>query len=185
MRSFAIILYLLWGLPVLLLANVSMTDTSRIEADRGQQIITGYHLGVVQPLMMIHQHETTYLTQNSFYTIGFPIGLTFRTGGRVLFDLELVPFVTPFIMTEDPIRVHILYHPGLLIPLGEGFTAGIRLAYESGIDQLGATLLLNKAWNLNGSAAFFTEFVMPGRYGPDKKSGYTQIVALHVGIAFR
>lgn len=184
MRVLTYIVFLSFGLSSLVSGMHMDADTSKIDSAVKTPVIRGYHIGVVQPLMKIQNNEAIYLTRNSFYTIGFPMGITFGAGKRLLFDMEFVPFVTPFLGTNDPIKVHLLYHPGLLIPLGEGFTAGIRLAYEVGIDQIGATLLLNKSWKLSGNSSFFTEFVLPGRVGPDKSSGYTQIVALHLGIGF-
>ncbi|HNR07528.1 MAG TPA: hypothetical protein PKM27_09455 [Saprospiraceae bacterium] len=150
-----------------------------------QPTIKGYHIGVVQPLLAIHQNKTSYMTEYDFYSIGFPFGLTLRTSGRFLIDLELVPFIKPY--ADDagkPYDVHLLYHPGVLYPLGSGFTLGLRAAFESGQDQFGFTPLINKSFKIGPSGSFFVELVFPGRFGPEKSSGYTQVGGIHIGFGF-
>ena len=147
--------------------------------------IKGYHFGVVQPLLAIQQKNMRYLTEYDFYSIGFPFGLTLRTNGLFLIDLELVPFIKPY--ADDagkPYDVHLLYHPGVLYPLGSGFTVGLRAAFESGQDQFGFTPLINKSFKIGPAGSFFVELVFPGRFGPEKSSGYTQIGGIHFGFGF-
>ena len=147
--------------------------------------IKGYHIGVVQPIFAIHQNKARYLTEYDFYSIGFPFGLTLNTSGRLLIDLELVPFIKPY--ADDagkPYDVHLLYHPGVLYPLGAGFTLGLRAAFESGQDQFGFTPLINKSFKIGPAGSIFIELVFPGRWGPEKSSGYTQIGGLHLGFGF-
>lgn len=160
-----------------------------ISSAKGQDAIinrgvAGYHIGVVQPIFAIQQGETKYLTQSSFYAIGFPIGITFHTPGKLKFDLEFVPFVKPYLNSSRAYDVHLLFHPGVLIPLSKGFTFGLRFAFETGTGQFGLTPLLNKAFPTGKGHSFFIELVAPGRFGPQKNSGYTQIGGLHVGLGF-
>lgn len=147
--------------------------------------IKGYHIGVVQPVFAFHQNKTRYLTEYDFYSIGFPFGLTLRTSGRFLIDLELVPFIKPY--ADDagkPYDVHLLYHPGVLYPVGSGFTLGLRAAFESGQNQFGFTPLINKSFKIGPAGSLFIELVFPGRWGPEKSSGYTQIGGVHLGFGF-
>jgi hypothetical protein len=60
----------------------------------------------------------------------------------------------------------------------------LRLALEAGEGQFGFTPLINKAFPLGQHTVFFTELVAPGRFGPGKDTGYTQLGGLHLGIGF-
>lgn len=159
--------------------NIQMTDS----ISRGS--IKGYHIGVVQPILAIHNNQTTYLSDYEFYSIGFPFGITLNTSGALLIDLEIVPFIKPYLNDDSkPYEIHLLYHPGILLPLGHGFTAGLRVAFESGTNQFGFTPLINKGFKLSQATKFFIEIVFPGRFGPGKDSGYTQLIGAHIGLAF-
>jgi len=147
--------------------------------------VKGYHIGIVQPLLAFNKNKSTYFTDYDFYSIGFPFGITLTTSGSVLIDLELVPFIKPRIDDDAvPYEVHLLYHPGILIPVGHGFTVGLRAAFEPGNDQFGFTPLVNKGFSLNKGMQFFVELVLPGRFGPEKSSGYTQVAGFHMGVGF-
>ncbi len=154
------------------------------DSETSKPLIKGYHLGVVQPIVSFNKGTTTNLFAYDKYAIGFPIGITFATPGKLLFDLEMVPFIAPLIERRENYEVHLLYHPGVLLPLNGGFTLGLRAAFESGTEQFGYTLLLNKAFDLCKDTKFFVELVAPGRWGPNEKSGYTQVLAFHMGLGF-
>ena len=146
--------------------------------------LAGYHIGVVQPIVSINNEETHFFTEYDHYAIGFPIGATFHTGGKVLFDMEIVPLIKPYANSEEPYDVHLLVHPGMLLPVGHGWTLGFRLAFEMNAGQFGFTPLINKAFKIDEGHVFFLELVVPGRFGPEKNSGYTQVFGLHVGFGF-
>ncbi|MDZ4708816.1 MAG: hypothetical protein SH818_10500 [Saprospiraceae bacterium] len=148
------------------------------------EIIKGYHIGVVQPLLSIHQGKIQYVNQVDFYSIGFPLGITFNTSGKMLVDLEFVPFVKPYLNDVKLYEVNLLFHPGILMPLGGGFTFGLRAAFEIGQGQFGFTPLLNKSFKLKSGKVFFLEGVAPGRWGPEKDSGFSQILGMHIGLGF-
>ena len=65
-----------------------------------------------------------------------------------------------------------------------GWTLGLRAAFEIGEDQFGFTPLVNKAFKLRSGTAFFVEIVAPGRFGPEKDTGYTQLGGVHIGLGF-
>lgn len=161
--------------------SISAQDTMAMKMFDGNYV-KGYHLGVVQPIISINKGETTNLLDYDVYAIGFPVGITLATRSSVMIDLEIVPFIAPALEKRDNYNVHLLYHPGVLVPLGSGFTFGFRLAYESGQGQFGFTPLINKSFPISSHTKFFLEIVAPGRFGPNPDSGYTQIFGLHVGI---
>ncbi len=146
--------------------------------------ISGYHVGVVQIIAMHSNGETVYFDRTSVYSVGFPFGITFNTKSKLKIDLELVPFINPYIFSDRPYKIHLLYHPGVLYPIGKNWTLGLRAAFEIGEGQFGFTPLINKAFKLKNGNAFFTELVAPGRFGPQKDSGYIQLGGIHLGIAF-
>ncbi|MFZ1750175.1 MAG: hypothetical protein WAU01_08290 [Saprospiraceae bacterium] len=146
--------------------------------------VAGYHAGVVQIIFAHNNGETVYFDRTSVYSVGFPFGITFNTKSKLKIDLELVPFINPYIYSDRPYRIHLLYHPGILYPLHHGWTLGLRAAFEIGEGQFGFTPLINKAFKCKNGNVFFMELVAPGRFGPDKDTGYTQLGGVHLGIGF-
>lgn len=146
--------------------------------------VAGYHVGVVQIVFSHNNGETVFFDRTSVYSVGFPFGITLNTPGKVKVDLELVPFINPYIYSDKPYKIHLLYHPGILYPLKNGWTIGLRAAFEIGEGQFGFTPLINKAFKNSKGYAFFIELVAPGRFGPEKNSGYTQLGGLHIGFGF-
>ncbi len=148
------------------------------------EVVKGFHLGIVQIVFAVNKGNLTLLDKRDFYTIGFPMGISLNTNGKLIFDLEFVPVIKPFVNSNVPYDVHLLFHPGILCPLGNGWTFGFRLAFETGAGQFGFTPLINKAFKITEHSAFFLELVAPARFGPDKNSGYTQLAGLHLGLGF-
>jgi hypothetical protein len=146
--------------------------------------LAGYHVGVVQPIVSFNNGETHYFTEYDHYAIGFPLGITFHTPGKTLIDMEFVPLIQPYANSSKPYDVHLLVHPGILFPMSHGWTFGFRLAFETGAGQFGFTPLINKGFKIHDNHVFFIELVAPGRFGPEKNSGYTQVLGLHVGLGF-
>jgi hypothetical protein len=155
-------------------------DTLHTESSK----VLGYHFGVVQIIFGVNKGDLTFLDKLDFYSLGFPVGVTFKTACKLKFDLEFVPVIKPYVNSDLPYSVHLLFHPGFLYPLEGGWTLGLRFAFETGEGQLGFTPLLNKGFKLHNGSTFFIELVAPGRFGPYKNSGYTQLAGLHVGIGF-
>ncbi len=151
------------------------------EESNNKVTFAGLHFGFVQPLISFNDGNTNTIADEGFYAIGFPMGITFKASEKLLIDFEFVPFINPP-GDSDAMNTHLLFHPGVLVPLGSGFTFGARAAFELGQGQWGFTPLLNKAFQLDNGKAVFVELVLPGRFGPVKGSGYTQVIALHFGV---
>ncbi|MBK8055932.1 MAG: hypothetical protein IPK35_22350 [Saprospiraceae bacterium] len=158
-------------------------DTTKVDLPIKPKI-DGYHVGVVQILFSHNNGETVFFDRTSVYSVGFPFGITLNTTGKIKIDLELVPFINPYIYSNLPYKIHLLYHPGILLPLKDGWTLGLRAAFEIGEGQFGFTPLINKAFKNKKGSAFFIELVAPGRFGPAKDSGYTQLGGIHIGLGF-
>ncbi|HMR86819.1 MAG TPA: hypothetical protein PKD51_01630 [Saprospiraceae bacterium] len=166
---------------ILVSYGVNSQDTIRTELKVISKF-AGYHVGVVQILFARNNGETVFFNRTSIYSVGFPFGLTFNTSGKIKIDLEIVPFINPYIYSDKAYEVHLLYHPGILYPLSNGWTLGLRTAFEIGQGQFGFTPLINKSFKRDKGSIFFFEIVAPGRFGPEKTSGYTQLGGIHIGF---
>jgi len=95
---------------------------SGIPAAEAQTTIGG-HVGFVLPLVTHAGGQTTNIADN--FSIGFPLGVTFKGNGHMAYDLELVPGVrgTPRLTTFT-------VHPGLVWDIGNNLGAGIRAAFD-------------------------------------------------------
>ncbi|HJW27977.1 MAG TPA: hypothetical protein VJ508_01875, partial [Saprospiraceae bacterium] len=110
--------------------------------------VAGFHVGVVQIIFGINKNGTSWIDESDFYSIGFPMGITLNTSGKAKIDLEFVPVIKPHMESDKPFQSHLLFHPGILLPMKHGWTFGMRLAFEAGEGQFGFTPLLNKSFPL-------------------------------------
>ncbi|MFZ1704548.1 MAG: hypothetical protein WAT79_09370 [Saprospiraceae bacterium] len=149
-----------------------------------KNIVLGYHIGVVQPIATVKGGQWSHVFDYDVYSLGFPIGLTLKTSCKLKVDLEMVSFIQPALENNKNFGVHLLWHPGVLLPLNHGFTLGLRLAFESGQSMFGYTFLINKSFKIGPNTNYFIEFVAPTRFGPNDKSQTVQIFALHTGFGF-
>src|SRR5262245_21296569 len=139
------------------------------------------HVGFVLPLVTHAGGQTTNIADN--FSIGFPLGIGFRRGGRMTYDLELVPAVqgTPRVTT-------LTVHPGLVWAVGNDFGVGIRAAFDVNSTQWGFTPLVNHSWPIADSLfkAYFVEAVMPVRFNRPTNAPSTTPVTfgLHFGAGF-
>lgn len=149
-----------------------------------QSKLIGYHFGYVNVFCSVKSGDLRWHDRYDLYSMGFPMGITLRTPGKLLVDFEAVPFIQPFLASDEPFQVHLLWHPGVLLPLSRGWALGLRAAFETGVGQFGFTPLVNKAFKISQSTALFVELVLPARFGPAKENGYIQLAGLHVGVGF-
>jgi hypothetical protein len=170
----------LWT-TVLILAAVYSAPFARAQG-RAQNSLGG-HIGFVLPLVTRSAGETTTLADN--FTIAFPVGITFKGPGRMVYDLELVSSVQ-----NSPRKVSLTVHPGVVWSVGHGFGAGVRAAFDVNSSQLGFTPLLNKSWRFHNETgffkAYFVEADLPVRFnrpigGPDTNP---VTFAMHFGLGF-
>ena len=89
--------------------------------------MTGY-LGVLHPIITFNEQgsETNF---NTYYAVGFPIGLNLWKTKQIGFSVEVVPLIRA---ENGSSRVtNVLFHPGVLVNLGHDFTLASRLAFET------------------------------------------------------
>jgi hypothetical protein len=139
----------------------------------------GGHFGIVVPLVTRVDGENTTISDQ--FNIGFPTGITIKPGGRIAFDLELVPLIH-----SDTKQVDLTIHPGVLWSLSGHWTAGLRAAFEVNQRAYGLTPLINYGFPQANGTTLFTEFVLPVRYQRDIFGrGQTAVTAaIHLGLAF-
>jgi hypothetical protein len=153
---------------------------SRVPAAEAQTNLGG-HVGFVLPLVTRAGGDTTTIADQ--FSIGFPLGVTFKGKGRMAYDLELVPGVkgTPRLTTFT-------VHPGLVWAVGHDVGVGIRAAFDVNTPQWGFTPLLNRSWPIENSLfkAYFVEAVLPVRFNRPTNGISTTPVSfgLHFGLGF-
>ncbi|MEZ4698796.1 MAG: hypothetical protein R2834_00580 [Rhodothermales bacterium] len=143
----------------------------------------GGHFGMVTPLVQLAAGDVSIAADG--LGLGFPMGLNLGVKPGVAFDLELVPFI------QDNQVSNVLIHPGALMALTNGYTFGLRAAFETG-GAYGVTALLNKGKRISKDVTLFAEFVVPIRFfreAPQFEGEVTDVRkaiagALHVGIGF-
>jgi hypothetical protein len=151
-----------------------------VPASAAAQDRLGGHFGAVFPLVTHANGETTTISDD--FVIGFPMGITVKTGQRWAFDLELVP-----VIQNEPLNVSLTVHPGVIRSLGGGYAAGVRMAFDVNQASWGFTPLVNRAFAIPGSScAWFVEGVVPIRFQQDSSGeNHTSIgLAVHTGIGF-
>jgi len=139
--------------------------------------ITGY-FGILHPIVTISSDQTN-LNFRDYYAIGFPTGINIWKSSKIGFSFEIVPNIK----TEDGHDkvTNILFHPGILVPLGDGFTFAGRVAFESS-GRYGITPVVNKTIIKNDNCSYFIAVPFPVRFGNDHPSTFT--VGFQFGIAF-
>jgi hypothetical protein len=156
--------------------NVFAQDTMKTAAPAAPVFENklGGHFGVVQ-LLFKSSSGTNEVVGEDFYAIGFPTGITVKKEDMA-FDVEIVPFI------DRKSNVNLLFHPGILFPLGNNFTFGTRAAFEIGQGQYGFTPLINKSFTCKNGQVTFAEIVFPVRFSAN--GPMTNIVGLHLGVGF-
>lgn len=145
------------------------------------QVSIGGHVGAVLPLVTHAGGNTTTLSDN--FSMGLPMGVTFKGKGRMAFDMEFVPSVQ-----NSPREVSLTVHPGLVWAVGRRWSVGMRAAFDVNSSQFGFTPLVNKSWPIEGGffKAYFVEADLPVRFnrpvgGPDINP---VTFAVHFGLGF-
>lgn len=139
--------------------------------------ITGY-AGIVHPLVTYGQDKPHYNFDGS-YTGGLPTGINIWKSARLGFSMELVPFIRAANGTSK--MNNFLFHPGLLLGLGHGWTFAGRAAFETG-GRYGFTPVLNKVVKKNKQSNYFVAMPVPVRFGNGLPASCT--IGFQFGIAF-
>lgn len=112
--------------------------------------VTGY-MGILHPIVTFSSAGTEY-NFNSYYAVGFPVGINIWKSGKIGFSLEFVPTVRTETGTSK--MSNFLFHPGVLVGLGNGFVFAGRAAFETS-GRFGLTPVLNKTIVKGKDYSFF------------------------------
>lgn len=139
--------------------------------------ITGY-FGIMHPIVTI-SNEQTNVNFRDYYAVGFPTGINIWKSSKIGFSFEVVPNIK--VQGASDKVTNILFHPGVLVALGKGYTFAGRAAFESS-GRYGFTPVLNKTVIKSDNCSYFVAVPLPVRFGNDHPATFT--VGFQFGIAF-
>jgi hypothetical protein len=139
--------------------------------------ITGY-VGILHPIVTF-SNEGTHTNFDGAYVVGLPTGINIWKSPTIGFSVEMVPFIRAANGTSK--MNNFLFHPGLLVSLGHGFTLASRLAFETS-SRYGLTPVLNKVVKKSRNCNYFVAIPVPARFGNDQAA--TLGIGFQFGIAF-
>lgn len=139
--------------------------------------ITGY-FGVYHPIITTSSEQTN-LNFRDYYAVGFPTGINIWKSSKIGFSFEIVPNIK--VQGASDKVTNIVFHPGVLVALGNGYTFAGRMAFES-FGRYGVTPVINKTVIKNANSSYFVAVPLPVRFGNDHPATVT--IGLQFGIAF-
>lgn len=139
--------------------------------------ITGY-FGILHPIITVSKDQTN-VNFRDYYAVGFPTGINIWKNEKVGFSFEIVPNIKDDQGTSKV--TNILFHPGVLVALGNGYTFVGRAAFES-TGRYGVTPVFNKTIIKSNNCSYFVAIPFPVRFGNDHPA--TATVGFQFGIAF-
>lgn len=139
--------------------------------------VTGY-VGILHPIVTFSDTKPNF-NFDGHYVVGMPTGINIWKSAKVGFTMEFVPTIRAENGTSKV--NNLLFHPGVLLALGKGFTFAGRAAFETS-GRYGFTPVLNKTVIKNRSSSYFIAMPLPVRFGNDKTTSFT--IGFQFGIAF-
>jgi hypothetical protein len=115
----------------------------------------------------------------SAYVVGLPRGINLWKNAKVGFSMEFVPFLRFENGTSK--MSNFLFHPGILLPIGNGFTFVGRAAFETS-GRYGLTTEFNKVLKKNKHSNYFVAVPLPLRFGNNLPSSVG--AAIQFGLGF-
>ncbi len=139
--------------------------------------ITGY-FGILHPIATFSSEQTT-VNFRDYYAVGFPTGINIWKNQKIGFSFEIVPNIR--VQGNSDKVTNLLFHPGVLVALGKGYTFAGRAAFESS-GRYGLTPVINKTVIKSDNCSYFVAVPLPIRFGNDHPASFT--VGFQFGIAF-
>ncbi|MBW4888581.1 hypothetical protein KXQ82_02595 [Mucilaginibacter sp. HMF5004] len=139
--------------------------------------VTAY-VGILHPLVTFSSAGTE-ANFDKYYTVGMPVGINLWKSPKIGFSMEFVPTVRA--ESGSSKMNNFLFHPGVLLSLGKGFTFAGRAAFETS-GRYGFTPVFNKTVIKNKDCSYFVAVPLPVRFGNDKPTAAT--IGFQFGIAF-
>ena len=143
----------------LLLLILSFTALLAQQMDKPLNVST--YVGIVNPIVSYSSGDfSTNFTDS--YIVGMPTGINVVRDGHLGFSLEMVPYLKFQDGTSK--MSNFLFHPGVLFPLGRGFTFIGRAAFETS-GRYGITPVVSKVVTHGQSGKLFVAVPIPLRFG--------------------
>ncbi|MFN4314456.1 MAG: hypothetical protein ACK4E0_09200 [Chitinophagaceae bacterium] len=161
----------------LTLLAVVIKLTAQAQSVQGNSKLGGY-VGIVHPIVTLSKDRVITNFKDT-YTVGLPVGINIWKSPGVGFSVEFVPFVRAD--SSGSRMNNLLFHPGLLLALGKGWTLAGRAAFESG-GRYGFTPVINKIVKKTKGLGYFVAVPMPVRFGNSHPPSFT--AGIQVGITF-
>lgn len=170
---------------ILLVVGVALSKSAGAQNFSNPQYQISGHVGVALPLVTFtsapNVSSPTTIAEN--FNINFPFGFGVKPyWSPVVYDLELVPEVHP-----NDGSATFLVHPGVVMPLPDGWAVGLRAAFEVDQNSKGFTPLVIKSFPHPGSdVRWFIEGDLPVRFSQlsNGSSATSVTIAVHTGLAF-
>ena len=167
-------------------AAALFTASAVLPKSAGAQDLLSGHIGVASPIVTFTgsngTSNTTTIGNN--FIIAFPFGVGVQPqGSPVVFDFEFVPQVNPSTRSDT-----LLVNPGVILPLQDGWSLGMRASFEIDQNSIGFTPLVHKNFPLFPGSRFswFLEGDFPVRFLrlPNGADATSVGFVLHTGLAF-
>ena len=127
-------------LCIILTAGITMAVKSQTTPAVTYPRITGY-VATIHPIVTIISSNKPVYNFNGTYVIGLVAGINIWKNARVGFSLEFVPFIRADKAGSK--MNNFLFHPGILVALGKGFTFAGRAGFETS-GRYGLTPVISK-----------------------------------------
>jgi len=139
--------------------------------------VAGY-VGILHPIVTFSSAGTDANFEN-YYAVGMPVGINIWKSRVIGFSAEFVPTIRAESGTSK--MSNFLFHPGVLVALGNGWVFAGRAAFETS-GRYGLTPVLNKTVIKGKASSLFAAVPLPLRFGNDKPTSFT--IGFQFGIAF-
>ncbi|MEG1237897.1 MAG: hypothetical protein RSD30_10050 [Flavobacterium sp.] len=139
--------------------------------------ITGY-FGILHPIVTFSDEQTN-VNFRDYYAVGFPTGINIWKNQKIGFSFEVVPNIK--VQGNSDKVTNLLFHPGVLVALGHGYTFAGRAAFESS-GRYGITPVINKTIIKSDNCSYFAAIPLPVRVGNNHPASFT--IGFQFGIAF-
>ena len=139
--------------------------------------IAGY-VGILHPIVTFSKNDIT-TNFKDYYLVGLPTGINIWKSNKIGFSAEFVPFIKAD-STGSKMN-NFLFHPGILVALGKGWTFAGRAAFETS-GRYGFTPVINKIVKKNKNSGYFVAIPLPFRFGNKLDATFT--IGFQFGISF-
>jgi hypothetical protein len=139
--------------------------------------IKGY-FSIVHPIVSFSS-EKPGVNFRDYYVVGFPTGINIWKSETIGFSFELTPFIR--LQDGQSKTSSLMFHPGLIISLGEGYTFTSRLAFETS-GRYGATAIFGKTFYKAEAYGLFAAMPLPVRFGNDQPVTFAP--GIQIGVSF-